>query len=57
METVHPVWNLSVTALSLVARATVNDSLFSTIRSSRMGMVITWVGMEMLNVSVVVVAL
>ena len=53
METVA-VCNLSVTAVSLVARATVNDSGSSTIRSSRMGMVTTWVGMEMLKVRVVV---
>ena len=55
METVA-VCNLSVTAVSLVARATVNDSVSSTIRSSRMGMVTTWVGMEMLNIRVVVTA-
>ena len=35
------VCNLSVTAVSLVARATVNDSVFSTIVSLRMGIVTT----------------
>ena len=55
METVA-VCNLSVTAVSLVARATVNDSVSSTIGSSRMGMVTTWVGMETLKVRVVVTA-
>ena len=55
METVA-FRNLSVTALSLVVRATVNDFVSSTTRSSRMGMVTTWVGMETLKVRVVVTA-
>ena len=53
METVA-FCNLSVTAVSLVVRATVNDFVSSTTWSSRMGMVITWVGMETLKVRVVV---
>ena len=50
------VCDLSVTAVSKVVRVTPKDLLFSTIRSSRMGMVTTWVGIEMIKVRVVVTA-
>ena len=50
------VCDLSVTAVSKVVRVTPKDLSFSTIRSSRMGMVTTWVGMEALKVKLVVTA-
>ena len=48
------VCDLSVTAVSIVVRVTRKDLLFSTIRSSTMGIVTTWVGMEALKVRVAV---
>ena len=50
------VRNLSVAAVSKVARVTLKDLSFSTMRSSRMGMVTTWDGMESLKVRLVVTA-
>ena len=50
------VCNLSVTAVSKVARVTLKDLSFSTIRSSRMSMVTTWAGIESLKVRLVVTA-
>ena len=50
------VCNLSVAAVSKVARVMLKDLSFSTIRSSRMGMVTTWDGMESLKVKLVVTA-
>ena len=50
------VCNLSVAAVSKVARVTIKDLSFSTIGSSGMGMVTAWVGMESLKVRLVVTA-
>ena len=50
------VCNLSVTAVSKVARVTLKDLSFSTIRSLRMSMVTTWAGIESLKVRLVVTA-
>ena len=50
------VCDLGVTAVSKVVRVTLKDSLFSTIRSSRMGTVTTWTDVESLKVKLVVTA-
>ena len=50
------VCDLGTSAVSKVVTLTSKDSLFSTIRSSRMGMVTTWVGIESLKVKLVVTA-
>ena len=50
------VCDLSVTAVSKLVKVTPKDLSFSTIRSSRMGMVTIWFGIETLKVRVVVMA-
>ena len=50
------VCNLSVAAVSKVARVTLKNLSLSTMRSSRMGMVTIWDGMESLKVRLVVTA-
>ena len=50
------VCNLSVAAVSKVARVTRKDLSFSTVRSSKMSMVTTWAGIESLKVRLVVTA-